>query len=54
MIQWWTPPLRLQSQIVALSLWCDVPSMAVFFVENLFNVVLILFPDFLNLYIQFP
>jgi hypothetical protein len=34
-----------KSQIVALSLFmCDV-STAVFFVENLLNVVLILFPD---------
>jgi hypothetical protein len=24
---------------------CDVPSMAVFFVENLLNVVLVLFPE---------
>jgi hypothetical protein len=32
---------------------CDVPSTVVF-LENLLSVVLVLFPDFLNFYLQFP
>jgi hypothetical protein len=43
--QWWTPPLRLQVSDCSTSLtMCDVTSTAVF-VQNLFNIVLVLFPD---------
>jgi hypothetical protein len=49
LIQWWTPPLRLQvSDCSTFLIMCDVPSTAVFFFrerENLFNAFLVLFPD---------
>jgi len=32
---------------------CDVSSTAVFFLENLLNTFLVLFPDSLILYLQF-
>jgi hypothetical protein len=41
-----SPPLRLQvSACSTFLMMCDVPSMVVFFVEDLLNVVLVLFPD---------
>jgi hypothetical protein len=44
--QWWTPPLRLQvSDCSTFLIMCDFPSTAVFFVENLLNAFLVLFPD---------
>jgi hypothetical protein len=43
-----------KSQIVALSLWCVMFPARWFFVENLLNVALILFPDFFNFCLQIP
>jgi hypothetical protein len=51
--QWWTTPLRLQvSACSPFLMMCDVPRTA-FFVENLLNVVLVLFPDILKLLLLF-
>jgi hypothetical protein len=45
--QWWTPPLRLQvSDCITFLIMCDVPSTAVFSVENLLNAFLVIFPVF--------